>query len=34
MVKTFWNAIVPMTIMLSVMIGFLFLNGMFWAGLL
>ena len=34
MVKTFWNAVVPMTIMLVIMSGFLLLNGMFWGGML
>jgi hypothetical protein len=34
MLKNFFNIAVPLTIMLSVMTGFLFLNGMFWAGIL
>jgi len=34
MVKTFWNAVVPMTIMLGILSGFMILNGMFWGGML
>jgi len=34
MLKTFWNAVVPMTVMLAVLSGFMILNGMFWGGML
>jgi hypothetical protein len=34
MVKNFFSVAIPLTVMLSVMTGFLFLNGMFWGGML